>query len=132
MTLRGGAREGLERRACDIVRGKRDEVGDPRNLVAEQIELLLEELSQQSRVREERLGSLLRCECYVGTELRRLKVRAGPGMSVPFSAEAELQRRLLRIEEERRRVAAEYEATRAGLYQSLLSLVQRHEQLILT
>lgn len=123
-------RESLEGRARRLVASDRQNEGDDlAGRVNEEIALSLDHLDRERSLHERRLRSLLRVECYTDTELIQMEQRTPTYSPYRFPEREKLQRRLLRIEEERRRLAGEHEGKLQALHDRLLELLHKRAQL---
>ena len=118
----------LEERACKVVD---DTIGRNGNIsqssiIEDDLALTLHQIDRL-RARGQEIGqSLLQAECYIGTELMQMEQRTPRYSPYRFPEREKLQRRLGRIDEERRRFSTSHAEKMASLHDRLLSLLNKH------
>ena len=80
-------------------------------------------------IRERLLRSLLRGDCYAGTELMQMEARTPRYSPYRFPEREKFQRRLFEIDKERRRLETQHERTVVELENRLFTLLEQHAQL---
>ncbi len=123
--------ERLEQRARELTRrnGWRDGKDPITAIVEREVALTLDHLDELRQVHRRIHRSLIRHECYLGTEIIQ-REPTPPAYEDPRLPERDrLRDRLRKIDEERRRWAAQYAKECQTLLDRLLSLVGRREQL---
>lgn len=100
----------------------------PQSTLDQQIALKVGELDRLRDLRAEHQESLLRVECYTNTELMGMEQRTPRYSPSRFPEREKLQRRLVRIERERRSLSMSLHEKENELLGDLLGLVQRHAQ----
>ena len=120
----------LEERARLVARPRHTRHWDlnPTATVERKLRFLLEEIGRERKLRRALLRSLLRVECYVGTELIQMEQRTPRYSPYRFPERDKLQRRLGKIEDERRQLLTKYQDRLHGLHVQLLSLLEQHAQ----
>lgn len=127
----GGARlETWARRIVDRDRAKGGSESDIERVLARELELVVGQIEQSRDVHARQLRSLVRVECYVDTELIQMEQRTPRYSPYRFPEREKLQRRLLDIESERRKLAAEHASGVSRLHDRLLVILNRHAQLV--
>lgn len=71
---------------------------------------------------------LLQSECYIDTELMQMEARTPRYSPARFPEREKLQRRLMGVEQERRRFIQQKEESLQRLHDRLLSLLNRQRQ----
>jgi hypothetical protein len=94
-----------------------------------EIALTLNQMDRAEGLHEKQLRRLLRVECYVDTELMRMKERMPRYSLYWFPEKEKLHKRLFEIERERQNATLRLEERLRPLEDRLLGLVNRHEQL---
>ena len=120
--------ERLEKRARAILK-QRDRNRQPSSTVTgleRQVALTLDQLAQTRTLHEDLRRSLLRQECYTDNELNDMEQRTPKYSPYRFPEREKLQRRLIKFEEERRRLALKEDEQLRGIHDRLLELVNRH------
>ncbi len=123
--------ERLEQRAHMILK-QRDSDGQPSSTVRgleRELALTLEHLDKTRELHEILRCNLVRIECHVDNELSDMERRTPKYSPYRFPEREKLQRRLIRIEEERRRLAPQEHEQIRGLHGRLLEIVNRHSVL---
>lgn len=127
----GGARlESWARRIVDRDRDKPGAESDVERVLTRELELVLSHIEQSRDVHARQLRSLVRVECYVDTELIHMEQRTPRYSPYRFPEREKLQRRLMAIEAERRKLAAEQVSEIGRLHDRLLTILNRHAQLV--
>ena len=101
----------------------------PESMVAREIGLTVTRIDRVRSLREEQLKSLLQTECYVDTELMQMEQRTPRYSPSRYPEREKLQRRLLALEVERRKLLAQEADRVQPLEERLLSLLEKHAQL---
>lgn len=123
----------LEQRANRIAKkinrsnGNRDM--SPLSVLEQEIAMTMENIVRLRHVKDSQLDSLLQMEIYTDTELMQMEARTPKYSAYRFPEREKLQRRLLHIEEERRRMALSHEEKEQAMHERLLSLLNKHFQL---
>lgn len=99
------------------------------SLISREIVLVLNHLDACRELHRQLRRHLLRQECYVDTELMGIALRTPTYSPYQFPEREKVQRRLLTIAAERRRLAASERDKIQGLQDRLLSLLNKHTQL---
>ncbi len=94
-----------------------------------EIELVLDQIDAWRAIRERLLNSLLRGDCYAGTELMQMEARTPRYSPHRFPEREKFQRRLFEIDKERRRLETQHERTVVELENRLFTLLEQHSQL---
>ena len=125
------SRETLEERARLVARPRHTRHWDlnPTATVERKLEFLLGEMEHVRALHETLLRSLLRVECYIGTELIQMEQRTPRYSPYRFPEREKLQRRLEQIEAERRELLSKYHDKVRSLQQQLLGLLEQHAQI---
>jgi len=122
--------ETLEEKARGVAAGLMERRKDKSltGIIEREIALTIEQIDRLRGLHGDLRKNLLRLETYIDTDLLRLKPR--PHNHTNRHAEREkLKGKLLKIEEERRRLAMEEEEKLQNLHGRLLSLLQKLGQL---
>lgn len=98
-------------------------------IVERQIALTLDQIARFRSLHEKLSDSLQMMKCYTTTELIRMEDRTPKYSFYRFPEREKLQRSLLRIEQERRRLMITKEEKLQDLHNELLSLLNKHAQL---
>ncbi len=124
-------RDRLEARARDLGGDADHEAWDWSVLstIDHEIALTLDHIDRLRELGKQLGRSLLQSECYIGTELVQMEQRTPRYSSYRFPEREKLQRRLLAIDQERRRLAVTQEEQLRALHDRLLSLLNKHGQL---
>lgn len=123
--------EKLENRARKVVNNT---IGRNRNIsqsaiMEDDIALTLHQIDRLRAHGQEIGESLLQAECYIDTEIIQMEERTPRYSPYRFPEREKLQRRLGRIDEERRRFNISHAEKMASLHDRLLSLLNKHWQL---
>ena len=97
--------------------------------IEREIALVLGHIDRAGTLQEDLEHRLLQSECYIGSELLQMEVRTPRYSPTRFPEREKLQRRLLNIEQERRRLLVQRERPLQELHDRLLSLLNKHQQL---
>lgn len=126
-------RETLEERARLVARARQtprwDSEWGATAVLERRIAVTLDDLDGARVLRKRQLQSLLRVECYTDTELMQMEQRTPTYSPYRFPERAKLQRRLLKIERERRQLSTQHEDRMQTLHRELLGLLEQHAQL---
>ena len=125
---RRGFSAALEREARQIVdRHPEDDNGDflITYSIVREVALVLDQLDSLRDLDENQRLSMIRIECYTNTELMQMEERTPRYSSHRFPEREKFQRHLLRIEQDRRRLADTTADRERHLHDRLLSLVER-------
>lgn len=118
----------LEEVAQSIVKTPPEDLGVGK-LIRQDIALTLEHLNRHRVHHQEQLRSLLKAECYIGTELREV-YHCTPKRSLePLPDRGRLRKQLMKVEQERRKSLGAYEEGLRGLNEKLLGLVQKWDMI---
>lgn len=98
----------------------------PEMVLARQIALALDHLDRSRCLHESMLRQLLRIECYIDTELMQRAPRPHSYIDVYRPERDRLKDKLLRLEDERRRLALLHHDRTAQIFDRLLALVHQH------
>lgn len=99
------------------------------SLIEDEIALTLDQLDG-TRARWEEIGrDLVQTECYIETELMQMEQRTPRYSPYRYPEREKLQRRLMGIAQERRRLMVSFGHRIDELHDRLLSLWQQHRQL---
>ena len=125
--------EQLESHARRIVRRTREtESASPiRAVVDSELALVVDHIDRERGLQEQLRRNLLRLECYIDTEIMQRSRRVAGYLGADFPERDMLRARLLRIEEERRRLARQHEDKIRGLHERLLEAVNKRRQFLL-
>lgn len=93
------------------------------------MQLTLEQLDRTRQRWGDIQQSLLQAECYVETELMRMEQRTPRYSPYRFPEREKLQKQLMGIAQERRRLTLTFASRVDELHDRLLSLLHKHEQL---
>ncbi|MFG0252412.1 MAG: hypothetical protein ACF8NJ_06005 [Phycisphaerales bacterium JB038] len=96
-----------------------------------EIDLILDHLAEERLTTASVARSLIRCECYVSTELMAMEQRTPKYSPYRFPEREKLHRRLFQIEQERRKLAVEHSTRSQALRDRLLTLLNRRRLLSL-
>ncbi len=120
----------LEERARSFrKRGRTENTGTPSSHLALEIALVSERLDRIRRVQNDHLRGLLREECRIGTDLKRLESYLPRVFTYGPKTRENMKRRLSEFNKERRRLTREHENESAELQDRLFRLLRQHEQL---
>ncbi|MCI0624780.1 MAG: hypothetical protein L0387_24565 [Acidobacteria bacterium] len=100
------------------------------SLIEDELLLTVEQLDktrERWRVIEQ---DLLQAECYIETELMQMEQRTPRYSPYRFPEREKLQKRLMGIAQERRRLIVSTSQSIDELHQRLLSLLHKHKQLV--
>ena len=97
--------------------------------IEREIALVLGHIDRASTLKEDLEHRLLQSECYIGSELLQMEARTPRYSPYRFPERDKLQRRLLSVEQERRRLIVQHEKPLQELHDRLLSLLNKHQQL---
>ena len=97
--------------------------------IEREIALVLGHIDRADTLQEDLEHRLLQSECYIGTELLQMEARTPRYSPFRFPERDKLQRRLLNVEQERRRLIVQREKPLQELHDRLLSLLNKHRQL---
>ena len=124
-------RKDLEAKARELAKDHQRDAWDSSILpvIEREIVLTLDHIDRMREIGKQLSRSLLRSECYVGTELIQMEQRTPRYSPYRFPEREKLQRRLLAIEQERRRLSVAEEEQLRALHDRLLSLLNKHAQL---
>ncbi len=118
----------LEEKANQLKRNlDKKDVSIP-SIIKREIALTAEQIDRLQALHKDQLDEILQAECYVNTELMQMEQRTPRYSPYRFPEREKLQRRLLQIGAERRRLAARLEDKLQPLEDRLLSLINKHEQ----
>ena len=118
--------ERARRLTGDAIRDPGTTVG---SIVEQEIALVLNHIDRLRAVHKNVHRSLLQIECYVDTEIIQREPREPVYIDYRLAERDRLRNRLLKIEEERRKLAVAHEDKIQTLHDRLLSLMQRQSQL---
>jgi len=99
------------------------------SIVRREIALTVDQIKRLKQRHDEQFRQLLRLECYVQTDLRRLESRAPKFIQYHFPEKEKFKQRLFDIEKERQSLNSKLEENTQGLENKLLNLINQHEQL---
>ncbi len=123
--------ERLEQQARTMIK-RPDRNGQPSSTIRsleQELALTLDHLDKTRELHESLRRNLVRIECYVDNELIDMERRTPKYSPYRFPEREKLQRRLIRIEEERRRLALQEHEQVRELRAQLLSLLGKRELL---
>ncbi len=123
----------LEEKAHQLKKGldrDRWDVSIP-SMIKREIALTVEQVNRLQKLHEDQLSKLLQAECYTNTELIQMEDRTPRYSTCRFPEREKLQRRLLSIGAERRKLATRLEEKIQSLENRLLSKINNHEQISL-
>jgi len=121
----------LEEKARELAKGL-EERAKPRGVLLMlelEIALTIEHIDRLRALHQKLERSLLRSECYVGSDLLKLDTYTPRSFAFRLSARGNLKNKLLKIEVERRHLAAAQEQELGTLHDRLLSLIGKHRLL---
>ncbi len=123
--------EKLEHRARKIVkRAERKRNDDPvSSTLEQQLALALDHLDSMRAMHKELRRNLVRQECYADNELHDMEMRTPQYSPYRFPEREKLQRRLIKIEDERRRLAVDENDAVRESHKEILQLMGRGRQL---
>lgn len=98
-------------------------------IVGRELALIVSQIHRLQALNERESRQLLRIECYVGTELLQMEARTPRYSPDRFPEREKLQRRLMTIDQERRRLVIGHEDKLRPLHDRLLYLLEQHTQL---
>ena len=121
----------LEDRAREIAKGLNGLTNSysVSSIIIKDIALTLDHIEGLKKVHENIRKNLVRLECYIGTDLLQLEPKPHDYDNHNRSDRNTLKGRLLKIEEERRKLSVEEEEKLQKLHEKLLSLLHKIEQL---
>ena len=124
-------REKLEDRARGRILGIERVPWDssPRGFIQRQLALTLNHIGRVRKLNDELVLRLLRMECYTDTELIHMEQRTPRYSPYRFPEREKLQRRLIKIEDERRKLAIAKEEKLQQLHDRLLDLMNKDGQI---
>lgn len=128
MRVRRGFSAALEREARQIVDRHQEDDNDDfliTHSIVREIALMLDQLDSLRDLDENQRLSMIRIECYTNTELMQMEERTPRYSPHRFPEREKFQRSLLRIEQDRRRLADTTADRERHLHDRLLSLVER-------
>jgi hypothetical protein len=124
--------ERLEQRAREIVTQSTRRRDD--DLIAktleDQLALALEHLDATRALHKELRRSLVCQECYADNELRDMEMRTPKYSPYRFPEREKLQRRLIKIEDERRRLMIAEHETARGVQERILELLGKRVSVV--
>lgn len=100
------------------------------SIVRREIALTVDQIKRLRGKHEEQFRRLLRIECYVDSDLMQLEKRIPRYVPHHFPEKEKLKQRLFEIEKDRRNLHLKLEEKTQNLEDRLLSLINKHEQLI--
>ena len=123
--------ERLEEKAHEIVQELPPTSWDASDttIVGRELALIVSQIHRLRALEEREIQQLLRIECYVGTELLQMEERTPRYSPYRFPEREKLQRRLMTIDQERRRLVIGHEDKLRQLHDRLLYLLEQHTQL---
>ena len=101
------------------------------SMIKREIALTVEQINRLQKLYKDQLSKLLQDECYTHTELMQMEDRTPRYSTHRFPEREKLQRRLLGIGAERRKLATHLEEKIQSLEDRLLSKINNHEQISL-
>jgi hypothetical protein len=101
----------------------------PSSFVREDLSLLLHEIEQRRALEKGIEDSLLQQECHITTEMMQMESRTPRYSPYRFPEREKMQRRLDRLESERRRFRIVHAEKLACLHERLLTLLHKHRLL---
>ena len=120
----------LEERARSFrKRGRTENTGTPSSHLALEIALVSERLDRIRRIQENHLRGMLREECRVETDLKRLESYLPRVFAYSPKIRENMKRRVSEFTKERRRLTHEHEKETADLQDRLFRLLRQHEEL---
>lgn len=120
----------LEERARSFrKKGRREDSRTPSSHLAFEIALVSERLDRIRRVQESHLIGLLREECGISTDLKRLDSYLPRVFTYSPKIRENMKKRLSEFNKERRRLTREHEKESAELQDRLFRLLRQHEEL---
>ena len=99
------------------------------SMLKREIALSIEQIEKIRQIHEKQLQSLLEDECFVNSELMQMEQRTPRYSPRKYPEREKLQRRLLGLKAERRKLHANLEEKLRPLEDRLLSLLNKHQQL---
>ena len=99
------------------------------SIVRREIALTVDQIKRIKQHHDEQFHRLLKLECYVETDLKRLLARSPKFMPYHFPEKEKFKQRLFDIEKERRDLSLRLEEKTQSLEDRLLSLINKHEQI---
>ncbi len=123
--------ERLEEKAREIVQELPPTSWDASDttIVGRELALIVSQIHRLRALNERESQQLLRIECYVGTELLQMEERTPRYSPYRFPEREKLQRRLMTIDQERRRLVIGHEDKLRQLHDRLLYVLEQHTQL---
>lgn len=126
-----GFRESLENKARSFTKDLNGRIWDSSipNVIKREIALTLNQIDNLVMLYEKLNKKLLKLETYVNTDILHLKPRPHNYINNKRKERSNLKKRLLKIEDERRRLSLDQEEKLQALHDRLLSLVNKLEQI---
>ena len=123
--------ERLEEKAGEIVQELSPTSWDVSDttIVGRELALIVTQIDRLRALNERESRQLLRIECYVDSELLQMEERTPRYSPYRFPEREKLQRRLMTIDQERRRLVIGHEDKLRQLHDRLLYLLEQHTQL---
>lgn len=118
---------GLEAR-CRQDRRRDLDPADPKHAIEQSLALKVSELDAFRAVQAKQAKSLMDVECYTNTELMQMEARTPRYSPYRYPEREKLQRRLVKVEEERRRLSLVHHERLARIHEELLDLLQQRDQ----
>lgn len=121
----------MENEARDLVkniRHKNDNLSLT-SLLEQEIALTVEQIDKLRQLNKDQFRSLLRTECYIGTDLMQMEERLPHESPLRFAEKDKFHLRLQAVEAERRKLSIFYEEKMRMFQRQLLGLMQKHGQL---
>lgn len=127
----GGFGRTLEEKAEEVISVPKQQQWDKTipSMLRREIALTVDQIKRLKQRHEEQFHRLLRLECYVGTDLKRLRARSPKFVPYHFPEKEKFKQRLFDIEKERRDLSLRLEEKTQTLEGRLLNLINKHEQL---
>ena len=119
----------LEADSRSIVTTSKPSTWSVTDTIRREIALVLSHIDRENQLNEELKRNLLRVECYVCTELTQMEQRTPRYSPYRFPEREKLQRRLMQLEQERRKLCVDHNERMKNLHDRLLKLVNKHTQL---
>ena len=131
MEARNSVRRSLEARARELAARLRNNgwSSSIEDVLNREIALAVEDIDRARELVEEERKRLLKLDCYVSTDIRRLIPQGRYYYDPNIDRRGALKRQLLRIENERRKLNILEESQLRELHERLLTLLNRHSQL---
>lgn len=124
--------------ASDLEKRARRTISNSRNhtpsssvniIIEEEMALLLDQIDRLESRRRELLDDMLQAESHIDTELIQMEDRTPRYSPYRFPERENIQRRLTRLNEERRRLTTIFADKLDSFHDRLLSLLKKHRQL---